>query len=447
MSYLTPSPSKPVPSTPRRDSIHHAIVNAKNNNSPPSIRRQMRRNRVLRDIPTSQLTWDNYISSQKLFDKRRKTNPLRLISTLRHVLFSRKYLTTRAVGIVEVREKFEMLLTEINGPWNGLHDTLRSIPVGQAQVLQIANARFITLINDWSPPLQGSLISFSCRQETRQVIQELNVAIEHAALIKTRELEDMRIKAKHEEFAEFFKNQFGNADLNVYGNLVVNNRATITNESISDNDVAHIVHHVHQLVSKCPATIIPLVKANPGYFFSMLPDMEKVEKSFPLTSSLVREAEEAGDRFPLRLTSTSNELGERSHHETTTPQTTVGTSSSTVTFKCYVCRHEVNDKHALLLHVKRHEPPNRSTADAFHESSFAMAIPTESQIDVISALHLFRQGDENSPPAVLWSKKTRQNKRIYTRLQLVDSIYQSIGHVCFMSEYTNVKLNLLKKKE
>jgi hypothetical protein len=76
-----------------------------------------------------------------------------------------------------------------------------------------------------------------------------------------------------------------------------------------------------------------------------------------------------------------------------------------------------------------------------------MAIPTESQIDVISALHLFRQGDENSPPAVLWSKKTRQNKRIYTRLQLVDSIYQSIGHVCFMSEYTNVKLNLLKKKE
>ena len=263
MSYLTPSPSKPVPSTPRRDSIHHAIVNAKNNNSPPSIRRQMRRNRVLRDIPTSQLTWDNYISSQKLFDKRRKTNPLRLISTLRHVLFSRKYITTRAVGIVELREKFEMLLTEINGPWNGLHDTLRSIPVGQAQVLQIANARFITLINDWSPPLQGSLISFSCRQETRQVIQELNVAIEQAALIKTRELEDMRIKAKHEEFA----------------------------------------------------------------------------------------------------------------------------------------------------------------------------------------LHLFRQGDENSPPAVLWSKKTRQNKRIYTRLQLVDSIYQSIGHVCFMSEYTNVKLNLLKKKE
>ena len=66
MSYLTPSPSKPVTSTPRRDSIHHAIVNAKNNNSPPSIRRQMRRNRVLRDIPTSQLTWDNYITENYL---------------------------------------------------------------------------------------------------------------------------------------------------------------------------------------------------------------------------------------------------------------------------------------------------------------------------------------------------------------------------------------------
>jgi hypothetical protein len=93
MSSVTPSPSKPVPSTPRRDSIHHAIVHAKTNNSPPSIRRQKQRNRILREIPTSQLTWDNYILSQKQYDKRRKTNPLRLISTLRHILFSRKYIT------------------------------------------------------------------------------------------------------------------------------------------------------------------------------------------------------------------------------------------------------------------------------------------------------------------------------------------------------------------
>ncbi len=72
----------------------------------------------------------------------------------------------------------------------------------------------------------------------------------------------------------------------------------------------------------------------------------------------------------------------------------------TIAFKCYICEYMVDNKDSFLQHVKLHKPNNRSSADAFLESSFTMIVPTESRIACIEALQLYRQGDQNSLPAV-----------------------------------------------
>ncbi len=79
-----------------------------------------------------------------------------------------------------------------------------------------------------------------------------------------------------------------------------------------------------------------------------------------------------------------------------------------VQYKCYVCHKLFSEKHIFLGHVKQHGPADRSTADVFHESAFTMKLPTESTMNCLEALKLFREGNQFAPPAMLWSKKTRQ---------------------------------------
>jgi hypothetical protein len=99
----------------------------------------------------------NYIRSQQPYYKFRNDNPLRYTATLKSILLSRKLLLTRKVGVLEVREKFESLLTEINGPWNAMQRTLSVIPITDGRLLQVANARLITFRNEWNPPLTSNV--------------------------------------------------------------------------------------------------------------------------------------------------------------------------------------------------------------------------------------------------------------------------------------------------
>lgn len=58
--------------------------------------------------------------------------------------------------------------------------------------------------------------------------------------------------------------------------MVVNKHISISNDSLSEADIAHISGKVYQLVSSSPSTIIPIVKSNPGIFLGGLQDMENI---------------------------------------------------------------------------------------------------------------------------------------------------------------------------
>jgi len=119
---------------------------------------------------------------------------------------------------LEVREKFESLLTEINGLWNAMQQTLSAIPITDGRLLQVANARLITFMNEWNPPLTSNVTTLALKQYTREFVQAINVAVDDLALNQLCELEETKIKAKQAEMADFFKNHLQNADFNVFEN-------------------------------------------------------------------------------------------------------------------------------------------------------------------------------------------------------------------------------------
>ncbi len=72
---------------------------------------------------------------------------------------------------------------------------------------------------------------------------------------------------------------------------------------------------------------------------------------------------------------------------------------------------------------------------------FSMTVPTETKIDCLDAITLYRQGSKTSPPAVLWSKWTRQNKRVYSKIKWLHDIYVNSGHDFFVQQYLNMKVS------
>ncbi len=68
-----------------------------------------------------------------------------------------------------------------------------------------------------------------------------------------------------------------------------------------------------------------------------------------------------------------------------------------------------------------------------------MKVPTETKSDCLDAVTLYRQGSTTSPPAVLWSKRTQQNKRVYSKINWLHDIYVKGGRDSFVQQYLNVK--------
>ncbi len=240
--------SKASPS-PKKALIRDAILCVVHNGTPPNTKRCKVTTSPLGDIPDKELTWNSYIASQELYGKPRNVCPLQYTATLKSILLHRNKLSKTPITMLEIREQFELLLTEINGPWNALQETLSKLPITEGRGIQLANTKLVTFVNEWKPPLTTIVTTFSLKDYTRDYIQAIGHDVEEKALIKTRELEEIKIRAKQAEMMEYFRNHLQHADLNVYGKLVVNNRASISNDVVSEADTAHIIGKVYQLVS------------------------------------------------------------------------------------------------------------------------------------------------------------------------------------------------------
>ena len=158
--------------------------------------------------------------------------------------------------------------------------------------------------------------------------------------------------------------------------------------------------------------------------------MEKVRNGFALNASLVSSVEH--NKSELK------NMGDRLDNVSTDV-------ASTILFKCYKCDFCNDVQDVFLHHMKVHEPTNRSAQDKYHENFFSMIVPTETKIDCLDGVTLYRQGTMTSPPAVLWSKKTRQNKRIYSKIKWLDDIYTKDGHDSFVKQYIDVKISDVAK--
>jgi hypothetical protein len=413
--------------TPRRIGAVGIAIDAASPQSSSDNNLSMKRRHhvVLTNLPDTYLTWDNYLLSQDVSSVGYENNLLRSHDMLKGVLLSRNLISSQKIGILDLREKFESLLTSINGPYNGLKETLVKLPGTEDRSVISSNQKFISYIDSWNPNLSISLPMLQNKQSTKLIVRQVNAAVEELALHQSRLLEDKKIQAKQKEFAEYFKNHLGNADVNVYGSLTIHNRLMDSTIQMSDHEISELCSNIYTVLSRTPAAIIPLVKAHPKFFETYLSDMLKVHESFSLNASIVASLSKVSSNVPSLLNGT----------DATSPV------HDFIPYKCYQCYTLFDSRDTFLLHMKEHEPPSRSTVDSFHETTFTMLTPTETKLNIIDAIKLFRQGSLTSPPAILWSKKKRQNKRIFPKMKDLDDIYSSKGHDYFIEKYKNMYLS------
>jgi hypothetical protein len=431
------SPSRP-------SSVRQAIHAASPNGTEPITKRTKRTEvTIVSDLPDSYLTWENYISSQDRYSATYNINLLRHIQVLRNILRSRNMLLPQnGNAITDIREQIELLLANINGCYNGLRHTISSLPAIEGRNVKSANEKLTLYLSSWNPDMSTSVIVFLPKQPTKDYVRWLNVSVEELALKRSRELEEEKVKAKQIELAEVLKNHLGNADMNVYGHLTVNNRQLEPATDMTDHDVAVLSSQVFAILSSTPVAILPLVKSHPSFFKSYLSDLRKVQNSFSLKASLLASVS--------RTESDASMIGNVSlisqpTNTSTQHNTNVVINATIISFSCYQCSYLSEVKDNFLQHMKEHEPMGRSTTDSFHETNFTMCTPMESQLSCIDGIKLFRQGSQTSPPAILWSKKSRQNKRIYSKMKVLEEIYSDVGHDAYMDKYNNVKLSNFKK--
>ncbi len=103
------------------------------------------------------------------------------------------------------------------------------------------------------------------KQCTQDIIRKINICVEELARKWSRQIEADKLRIKQEEFAEYFKNHVGNADVHVYGQLTLNNKAVSHVQTMSDYEISDVAAKVYQIVSSTPAAVIPLLKANPAF--------------------------------------------------------------------------------------------------------------------------------------------------------------------------------------
>ena len=371
------------------------------------------------------LTWAAYIESQQTFDRKRKKNPLHYVDILKQILLERGVIRTSNISMLYVREYFETLLEQLNGPYSGLQETIVTLPPQQGRQLEMSNSQFMISIRQWDNGQFGSTVKALQRKEvTKDKIRAQNVIVQELALSRSRAIELEQVAKKQAEFAEYFKNHMGDADVHVYGELRVHRKNNPALEVMDDMEVSDTSRAVYDMVTTHPASIIPLVHSNPHFFRDNLSEMEKVCTTFPLNAALTAKVQDV-----TKLSSAS----------TTTPCNNDATTVTLIPFRCYVCHKEYDEKKLFVTHMKEHEPGHRQTTDNYHEQSFSMVLPTAKTIDCVGAVKLFRQGSTTSPPAVLWSKKTRQNKRVYGALKALDDYYVQHGHEAFVDTYHDKK--------
>ena len=375
------------------------------------------------DFHDSYLTWSNYIASQDLYNKK---SPLRSTISLKQILIAKNRITERNIGDLQIRERFESLLEELHGPYDGLQHTLDSLPATEARQLKTCNEKFVSFLESWKFNCNFEVKPLGKKQSTQDIIRKINICVEEVAMKRSRQIEADKIRVKQEEFAEYFKNHVGNADVHVYGQLTVNNKAVTNEQLLSDYEVSQLAGKVFQIVSSTPAAVIPLVRANAAFFKAFLEDMEKVRNSFALNASLVSSVENSTSTTGIQRGTASNSSTD---------------IESNILFKCYKCEFCNDVQNVFLVHMKLHEPSTRVAGDSYHESFFSMTVPTETKIDCLDAVTLYRQGSKTSPPAVLWSKRTRQNKRVYSKIKWLHDIYVNSGHDFFVQQHLNVKVS------
>jgi hypothetical protein len=198
----------------------------------------------------------------------------------------------------------------------------------------------------------------------------------------------------------------GNADMHVYGQLTVH-RKNYTTEDFSMDDhekKKQLANTIYRILSTHPAAIVPLVHSNAPFFLSHLEEMKKVKNTFALNASLITGL----NNLPESIQPAHDVVDE------------VAESNHIIHFICYCCRASFLRKNDFVLHMKEHEPATCNSTDDYHEKSFSMIIPTAKSIVCLDAIKLFRQGNDTSRPAVLWSKKTRQNKRLFYIMKDLD---------------------------
>lgn len=377
------------------------------------------------------LTWRNYIDSQNTSRSNSSANPLQSIDTLKRILIHRQLIKSPRKGHLHVRQQFERLLESINGPYCSITETMALLPPQEARQLQSCNFQLKEYVNGWCTKFIANVTQFSCMSDTRDVLRVINVSIEEVALSRSREIDQDRLMKKQAEFAEYFKNHVGNADMHVYGQLTVHRKNYIAEDfSMDDHEKNQLANTIYRILSTHPAAIVPLVHSNAPFFLSHLEEMKKVKNTFALNASLVT----ALSNLPESIQPAHDVVDE------------VAESNLILHFICYCCRASFLWKNDFVLHMKEHEPATRNSTDDYHEKSFSMIIPTAKSIDCLDAIKLFRQGNDTSPPAVLWSKKTRQNKRLFYIMKDLDDKYEADGHNTFIKDTQHLKASSFVKK-
>lgn len=377
------------------------------------------------------LTWENYIASQSTLRGNLNANPLGSILVLKKILLQRRLIQSPRKSSLYVRQKFEELLESINGPYCSLKITASIMPLPEGRQLLSSQAQFKESVQTWSTKLSCSITPFPPMSATRDVIRTVNVAIEEVALIRSREIEQEHLMKKQAEFAEYFKNHVGNADMHVYGHLTVHRKTYAVEDIVmDDHERNHLASTVYKIVTSHPAAIIPLVHSNATFFLTHLDEMKKVKDTFPLNASLI---------------SGLSNIVEAANHTDGAGDDSDGVTP-TIPFLCYCCRTEFRCRNNFLTHIKEHEPVTRQSTDDFHEHNFSMKVPTAKNITCEEAVKLFRQGNECAPPALLWSKKSRQNKRLFYIMKELDEKYDLDGHDAFVTNMQGMKASDYVKK-
>lgn len=133
------------------------------------------------DIRDSDLTWKNYIESQEKYNMK---SPLRYASNLKQILIAKSYKFERNVGDLQIRESFESLLEVLHGPYNGLQDTMNSLPAQQGRQLQISNEKLAVFTDSWSFHSDLELHTIQKKQSTQDIVRKVNIYIVELAIEK-----------------------------------------------------------------------------------------------------------------------------------------------------------------------------------------------------------------------------------------------------------------------